>query len=231
MDNMDKIYSRRRIKIFYSGEKKIRKKLIIVLVIIIAIATVVVAIRSITPIFEKLCKDKAMEISTTILNEESSKVLQEYNYKDIVNVTKTEENNILKTDVSILNEMASKLALEVSNRLKTLDTEKIKIPLGAITGNRYLSGIGPGINISIIPTGNVTTELKTEFKEQGINQTVYRIYLEVICNETIATSYNTINTKIVNQVLLVETVIVGDVPVTYYNLEGLDKENNIDIIE
>ena len=228
---MDKIYSRRRIKFFYTGEKKTRKKFDIVLIIIIAIVTAVTTIRSITPIFENLCKDKAMEISTKILNEESSRVLQEYDYKDIVSVTKTEENNILKTDVSILNEMSSKLALEVTNRLNQLDTEKIKIPLGAITGNKYLSGIGPGINISIIPTGNVTTEVKTEFKEQGINQTIYRIYLEVVCNEKISTSYKTIDTKIVNQVLLVETVIVGDVPVTYYNLEGLDKENNIDIIE
>lgn len=228
---MDKIYSRRRIKIFYSGEKKTKKKFMIILISVIATVTAGTSIKSITPIFEDLCKDKAMEVSTVILNEESSKVLQKYDYKDIVTITKNDENNILKTDVSIINDMASELALQVTNRLKALNSEKIKIPVGAIVGNKYLSGMGPGINISITPTGNVTTEVKTEFKAQGINQTVYRIYLEVVCNEKILTSYNTINTKIVNQVLLVETVIVGNVPVTYYNLEGLDKDNNIDIIE
>ena len=39
------------------------------------------------------------------------------------------------------------------------------------------------------------TELKTEFKTQGINQTVYRIYLELVCNLNIVTSYKNINTQ------------------------------------
>lgn len=228
---MDKIYSRPRIKIFYSNEKKIKKKFIIIIIIVIAILTVVNSLKSIDPIFQDVCINKAMEISTSILNKESSEVLQKYNYKDIVTITKTDENNILKTDVSVINEIASEIALQVVNKLKDLEKENIKIPIGVISGNKYLSGMGPSININIKPSGNVITELKTEFKAQGINQTVYRIYLEIICNEKILTSYNTIDTQIVNQILLVETVIVGNVPTTYYNLEGVDKENSIDIIE
>jgi len=228
---MDKIYSRPRIKIFYSNKKKFEKKLLVIILVAIITTTVITSVRSINPIFENLCRDKATRISTRILNEEATEVLQKYDYRDIATITKTEENNILKTDVSVINEIASDLAVQVNIRLEELANEKIKIPIGAILGNKYLSGIGPGINISIIPSGNVTTELKTEFKAQGINQTVYRIYLEVVCNEKILSSYNSIDTQVVNQVLLVETVIVGDVPETYYNLEGLDRNNNIDIIE
>ena len=40
-----------------------------------------------------------------------------------------------------------------------------------------------------------------------------------------------IEDEIVNQVLLVETVIVGEVPETYYNLDGLNSENLLDVIE
>ena len=228
---MDKIYSRPRIKVFYSKGEKTSKKTAIILIIIVAILTVVNSLKSINPIFENLCKDKAMEISTKILNEESSKILKEYDYKDIVTITEAAENKILKTDVSIINDIASKLALTVTNRLRKLENEKIKIPSGAILGNKYLSGIGPKFGINIIPSSNVTTEVKTEFKSQGMNQTIYRIYLEVVCNEKILTSYNSLETQIVNQVLLVETVIVGNVPETYYNLEGVNRENSIDIIE
>ena len=85
--------------------------------------------------------------------------------------------------------------------------------------------------MSIIPVGQVTTEVKTEFKAQGINQTVYRIYLEIICNVDIVTSYKTIETKITNQVLLEETVIVGGVPETYYNLEGLQDGEAMEFID
>ena len=228
---MDKIYSRPRIKIFYSQKKNVRKKLTVILIFLIGIFTVGISLKSINPIFEDLCRDKAMEISTNILNEELANVLQEYSYKDAVTIIKAEENNILKTDVEIINSIASDLGSKVTNRLRQKENDKIKIPAGAILGNKYLSGFGPGINISVMPSGTVTTEIKTEFKSQGINQTVYRIYLEVICNEKILTSYKTINKKIVNQVLLVETVVVGNVPQTYYNLEGINKENSIDIIE
>ena len=60
---------------------------------------------------------------------------------------------------------------------------------------------------------------------------MYRIYLELKCDTNILTPYKKIHEEISNQVLLVETLIVGDVPQTYYNLEGLEKKNTIDIIE
>ena len=230
---MDKIYSRKRIKIFYSDNKTIKKKITFTLIIIIAVITIMYSVKSIDPIFESLCKEKAMQISTDILNTESTKVVHRYEYKDLVTVIKneTDGSSILKTDVRALNDIASDIAIEVNNRLIALEQEKIKIPIGAISGNKYLAGFGPGINMSIIPAGTVTTEIKTEFKAQGINQTVYRIYLEIICNVDIVTSYKTIETEILNQVLLVETVIVGGVPETYYNLEGLQEGEAMEFID
>lgn len=230
---MDKIYSRRRIKIFYSDSKKLKKKITFTLIVVIAAATIIWSIKSIDPIFENLCKEKAMAISTKILNTESTKVVHKYDYKDIVQITKNENNgtNILKTDVTVINDIASDIAVEVTNRLQELQDEKIEIPIGALSGNKYLSGIGPGMNIAVIPTGDIITELKTEFKSQGINQTVYRIYLEIICNVNIVTSYKTIDTQITNQVLLVETVIVGDIPETYYNLQGIEEGTSLEFIE
>lgn len=230
---MDKIYSRKRIKIFYSDKKTIKKKLTFTLVIIIATATIISSLKSIDPIFEELCKEKAIQIATDILNTESTKVVKKYEYKDIVTITKGETNNtsILKTDVTVINDIASDIATEVNKKLVELEQEKIKIPAGAIAGNKYIAGFGPNINIYIIPVGTVTTDLKTEFKAQGINQTVYRIYLEVVCNVNIVTSYKTINTEIINQVLLVETVIVGNVPETYYNVEGVSEKTTLELIE
>ena len=37
--------------------------------------------------------------------------------------------------------------------------------------------------------------------------------------------------SIINQVLLAEGVIIGDVPNSYYNLEGMSIDNAIDVIE
>ena len=47
----------------------------------------------------------------------------------------------------------------------------------------------------------------------------------------VVSNYKIIEDKIINQVLLVETVVVGNVPNSYYNLEGINQDNAIDIIE
>lgn len=230
---MDKIYSRKRIKIFYSDKKTIKKKITFIIIIIVAIATIISSLKSIDPIFEELCIEKAKQIATDILNTESTNVVRKYEYKNIVTIedNKTDNTRILKTDVTVINDIASDIAAEVNNKLIELEKEKIQIPVGAMFGNKFITGFGPNIEILIIPSGTVTTDLKTEFKSQGINQTVYRIYLEVVCNVNIATSYKTINTEIAGQVLLVETVIVGAVPETYYNVEGISEKTTLELIE
>ena len=88
-----------------------------------------------------------------------------------------------------------------------------------------------GIKIVVSSIGSVETDLRSEFIAQGINQTLHRVYLQIKCEVKILTPFNTITQSIDNQVLLLENVIVGHVPNTYYNLEGIDKNNTVDLIE
>jgi len=85
-----------------------------------------------------------------------------------------------------------------------------------------LSGRGPGVKIRISSIGNIDTNLNSEFTSQGINQTLHRIYVDISCNVKVLTPFKDIERKITNKVLLAENVIVGNIPDTYYNLEGLN---------
>lgn len=97
---------------------------------------------------------------------------------------------------------------------------------GSFTGIKLLAGKGPGVKIQISPVGSVETDLRSEFTSQGINQTLHRVYLDVKCKVNILTPFKDIEKEIVNQVLLVENIIVGRIPETYYNLEGLNAESD-----
>ena len=88
-----------------------------------------------------------------------------------------------------------------------------------------------GIKIVVLSIGNVETDLRSEFIAQGINQTLHRVYLQIKCEVKILTPFTIITQSIDNQVLLLENVIVGHVPNTYYNLDGIDKNNAVDLIE
>ena len=233
---MDSIYSRKRIKIpkvngFYTNNKNAKKFFSIFIIILIAIITFYSIYKSITPIFEVLCIEKVRSIGTYIMNDASNKVLDNLDYKNIVSLEENEGNRVLKTDVVIINKIASDIALEAEKQFKELENEKIAIPIGTLLGNKYLAGTGPNINIQVIPAGNILTEIKNEFESKGINQTVYRIYLELTSKVSIVSQHKTIEENIVNQVLLVETVIVGEVPDSYYNLEGMKDEDVTEVIQ
>ena len=102
---------------------------------------------------------------------------------------------------------------------------------GSFTGFKLLSGKGPGVPIRISSIWNVETDLRSEFTSQGINQTLHRVYLQVECEVRILTPYEDITEKIKNQVLNAENVIVGRIPNTYYNFEGIDTNTAIEVIE
>lgn len=225
---MDKIYSRYKIRLptikrIKPNNRKIGKIYFTMIMMIISIFTSYKILKSIDPIFEGLCIAKAKSISTDITNRKSSDVLARYNYKDTVKIIKSDDgkSSILKTDIVTLNQIISDIAIEIQNEINEIRKQNVEIPIGALVGNKYFAGFGPKVKIRIIPAGDIITDIKTEFKAAGINQTVYRIYLNLECNISILTSYKTINTTINNQVLLVETVVVGEVPETYLKLENI----------
>ena len=107
----------------------------------------------------------------------------------------------------------------------------MKLLFGSFTGIKLLAGRGPGIKIRISTVGNVETDLKSEFEAQGINQTLHRIYLQVKCVVSILTPFKDITKDIKNQVLIMENVIIGTVPNTYYNIEGINTNEALEFIE
>ena len=224
---MDKIYSRRKIRLpeikTLKGDKnKLGKIYFVILIFTISIFTGYKALKAVDPIFEGLCNDKAQSIATEITNIKSSEVLARYNYQDTVKIIESDDGrkSLLKTDIVLLNQIISDITIEIQNELNKLANEYVEIPLGALTGNKYLVATGPKVIIKIISTGDIITDIKTEFKGAGINQTIYRIYLSLECSVSVLTSYKTIDQKITNQVLLVETVVVGDVPETFLELDN-----------
>lgn len=236
-----KIYSRPRIKlprIFFAGggDKNLKRKqkvTKIFIIMVIAFSTVKIVLDAILPIFDTLCKDKAKSIATIIANEEATNVMKEHTYDEIFTLEKDKDGNItmIKSNIIAINEIISDVAVKIQNKIDQNGRENIEIALGSFTGFKLLSGKGPGIPIKISSIGNVETDLRSEFSEKGINQTLHRVYLQVDCEVSILTPYNSIAEKVSNQVLLIENVIVGKIPSTYYNLEGFDSNSALEIIE
>lgn len=234
---MDKIYSRKRIKIpelTKQQNKILRKTIKTGIIFIIAVFILVTVYKSSKPVFEKLCIDRAKSVATIISNEQATNVMKDYEYDKLVTIHRDNNNDIdlIETNIITINKIISDVALKIQNEINNNEENNIGIRLGSFTGIKLLSGRGPKIPIKIAAIGNVETNFKSEFKKAGINQTLHRLYLDVECEISILTPFNTIEEKIKNQVILAENVIVGKIPDTYYNLEGIESTNEaLEVIE
>ena len=159
--------------------------------------------------------------------------MQKYSYDELFSIEKDEQGNILmiKSNVFPINEIISSIPIKIQESINKEGRENIKIALGTFTGIKILAGRGPNVSVRISSIGNVETDLKSEFYSQGINQTLHRVYLQIKCEITILTPFDSIQEQITNQVLIAENVIVGNIPSSYYNLEGMNSSNVSDIIE
>ena len=220
----DKIYSRTRFCITNRVPKKGKNTKIfsVIFIIIVAIFTFYTIKKAIHPIIADLYIDHAKNIANKISNEAATIVMDKYRYDDLITIIRDNDGNIkiLKTNTKNINQIMTDIPVSMLDKFKKSENANISLYLGSILGTKIFSATGPKINIRIANVGNVDTKLKSEFTSQGINQTLHRIYLELNCEVTILTPYDTIKQKIDNQVLIAESVIVGDVPYSYYNMNG-----------
>ncbi len=234
-----KIYSRNRIKIFKprkyrrTYEKKDIKKFGVFSLIIIISLVYMTIYKSIAPIFETICVDEANAIAMRITNEGTKRIMQGHTYNDMFTIDKDNEGNIqmIKSNVFVINQIEFNIASYIQETIDNNVSSDVKLALGSFTGIKILSGIGPKIKIKLSSAGRINTDLKSEFVSQGINQTIHRIYFYVDCNMDILTPFNTITQNISNKVLLAENVIMGKVPETFYNLEGMSTMDTLNVTQ
>lgn len=235
---MDYIYSRKRIKfpkivIYKENKRKINKLNIILIFFIILVIINLLVIKAISPVFNKLCEDKAKGVAILICNTNTSECIKQYNYSDFIIIHMDDDKNIrmLEANMKNINLVISNITEKIQKEINNSQNEELYISSGSFTGVSLLSGRGPKIPIKISTIGNVNTELKSEFFSKGVNQTIHRLYLKINCEISVLTPFNTINEEINNQFIIAENIIVGNLPQTYYDLEGLSENDAMEIMQ
>lgn len=231
---MDKIYSRTKLK--FNNElqsKNIKKIFKILIILLISISLANAIIKKADPIISGQCIAIARAVIIKVSNEEAAKVMENYKYDDLLNVIKDENGNIkmIETNIITINKIITEIPYNIQVAMGKEANNTFAIPIGNLTGTKTLSGRGPSIVIKCLNTNNLETNLISEFTEKGINQTLHRIYLDVKYTTIVSTPYKIFQGEVNNKVLLAERVIVGEIPETYYNLNGIKSDDTLNVIE
>ena len=150
-------------------------------------------------------------------------------YDSLVMISRDEAGNVayITTNALQINILARELARSAQEKLEDLGEEGIDIPLGTFTGMPIFVGRGPNINIKLLPIGSISCKFSSEFNDAGINQTNHKIYLTVTTNVSVIlpTANQTVQTS--TQVLIAESIIIGEIPDTYLNSASIDDMLNL----
>lgn len=171
------------------------------------------------PMIKSISSSKARMITTDIVNEAIIRDMKENGeyYADIVVFNKNKEGEItaVSADMQKINNLKSHISLLIQDNFYKLKDKKATIAFGTLTGWQLLNGKGPLVPLKISASGSVNADIKSDFLNSGINQTLHRIYITVHSKISVVMPGCSCVTELGTTVLAAETVIVGKVPNFY----------------
>ncbi len=126
----------------------------------------------------------------------------------------------LKTNMSEVNRLKTDILNLINDEILALDTTDLGIPVGSLLLPEFFSGRGPNIPVHIISIRNSDAAFYSSFSEAGINQTLQQLTMDVSVDVAVLVLGQTNNFTVTSQVVVAETIIVGQVPETFFQTGG-----------
>ena len=134
----------------------------------------------------------------------------------------------LKTNMSEVNRLKTDLLNLINDEILAMDSDHLGIPLGSLVLPEVFGGKGPQIPVQILTIRNSDADFFSEFSQAGINQTLQKLNMQVSVDVAVLVLGNVDEFTISSQVVIAETVIVGQVPEMFLQTGGiyeLQREN------
>ena len=175
-------------------------------------------------VIQNLAKTQVMNSTSDLTNDAISRQIEEgsIRYDRIVFFEKDVNGKItaLKTNIGEINRLKTDILGIINEEILALDTSDIGIPLGSLILPELLSGKGPVIPVRILSIRNSDATFSSDFSQAGINQTIHQVIMEVSVDVAILVLGETDSFTVTSQVVVAQTVIVGEVPDTFLHTGG-----------
>lgn len=198
--------------------KRVPKKAKILIIVGAVLAAVIVAVvffqKNVTKILYRLSEASVQSMTVLSVNEAVSETLERIDYGSLVTVTHGSDGAVtgISANAQNVNLLARTTATLSMANLSARSKNGIKVPVGAFTGIEFLAGFGPKVTFKIISVSRVSCEFESAFSSAGVNQTRHSVYMDVEATVTVVMPSGSKEISSVTEVLVAESVIVGEVP-------------------
>ncbi len=205
--------------------RKIRRILHLLLAILVAVCLGFLMLRSrYRDVIRDLAETQVKNTTSDLTNDAIAKQIAEgiIQYDRIVYFEKDLDGRItaLKTNMSEVNRLKTDILNLINDEILALDTSDIGIPLGSLFLPELFSGKGPSIPVRILSIRNSDATFVSKFSQAGINQTLHQLTMVVSVDVAVLVLGQTSSFTVNSEVVVAETVIVGDVPSTFLQTGG-----------
>lgn len=178
---------------------------------------------NIRPMIISVAKGYAENAVANTVNEliESAMSEEEYSFLNIINDSEGRVTAVTMNSADT-NLLMTKLTLGLKNKIHNMEEIKADIPLGNFLPYPFFAGLGPDIKVRFLLLANTKSETEETFDAKGINQTLYTLSVNVDTDVGIyiPTMYTRVSVRC--NIPLARTLVVGSVPESYTNIEGLE---------
>lgn len=168
-------------------------------------------------------KQKAITQSSLIIaNSINEEVLPSIDLNDLIYTVKSDNENIDSIYINTyqINNILAKTTNSITNQLNNLDNydlNNLELPLGIILSDVLFYDLGPSINIKIFPVGAVQTDVKSVIEEYGINNSIFRLEIEVKVSFAVVIPLQREEIDVTTSIPVVVQIIQGEVPRFYFS--------------
>lgn len=202
-------------------------RIILTCIMLTVVATILIDI-AIRPGISNATAYQTRIIATNLIAETTYAVLEELEveYTKLIHIKTDSKERVtaIETDYQAVNRLKSQLTSVITDKLNQLSRKNYKMSLGTIIGNDYLAGRGPDITIRMEPSGYLKSEFISKFSSVGINQTQHQILLNLTVDITTLVPFHSSTSVVSTNLIIAETIIVGEVP-EYYTKVTSDDES------
>lgn len=171
-----------------------------------------------------LAQTRVTNATSDLINDAVSKQISAgaIAYENIVYFEKDVSGRItaLKTNIAQVNMLKTETLDFVNETLLDTDSFDIGVPIGSMVFPEFLSGRGPQIPVQIMSIRNSDAGFESNFTQAGINQTLHQLKMIVLVDVTVLVLGRTVDFTVSSDVVVAETVIVGQVPNTFLQAGG-----------
>ena len=204
--------------------KAITTFLVFVSVFLLTITALYQSEKKIIPSLQEISHARSMAIANELINDCVERVLSDLpiTTEDFINMAAGSDTYSVNTQQ--INLFCTQLNNEINGAMQNLPNERILIPLGATLNSTLLANHGPKIPFSLMPAGAVTSDYETSFTDAGINQTNYKIWVNLTFEIQIVNPLYQEKISFTRKIMLIDTIIRGKVPDYFF---GMGQNKNI----